>query len=173
MEDKKNSDIVAEQLETILNNDYYDADAEYRKNIASYVAELKAACTRAKIPMYVCLAVKNTEKETTYVNDCVLASLEQPIKGNRIAKLLLACKGADTNYPEYIKKDIQELTEYLDHLNRKGILDDSLGIKLTEDKIPDYLAIGEGLVTASPPQVLLNNGLPFNEDFDDLEDFDE
>lgn len=168
-----NNDIAKNNLQNALNNSIYSISSPLKNEIMELTSKLKAACNRARIPMFLCIAIQNTETETEYINDCVLASTELSNKGSRISKLLLACNGAETKIPAGVQENIRELTEYLDRLERKEINDSVANVKLCDDRIVNYLAIGDGLLEIEPPQNVMNGGISFNEDLEDLDDYEE
>ncbi len=145
---------ILEELED-YECDSFSPDSEYKKDISGCIAELKALCNRARLPMFLSIAVNNTQSGTQYINECILASVSDYNKGERISKLLLACNDAKIDYPPHIQKAIQDLSEYLSQLNRENKSDTVVDISLTEDKISDFVSIGEGLLEVGVAPELL------------------
>lgn len=135
--------------------DSFSPDSEYKKDIASCIAELKALCNRARLPMFLSIAVNNTKSGTQYINECILASVSEYNRGERISKLLLSCNDAKIDYPPHIQKAIQDLSEYLSQLNRENKNDIVVEASLTNNKISDFAAIGEGLLEVGVASELL------------------
>lgn len=88
------------------------------------------------MPMFVTVAVKNDKAGTEYASDMVLAGSGTELENNRISKLLLELNNIHQKYPDYIEKDIREISQYLERLNT-NIYPNS-GIELADNKINTF-----------------------------------
>ncbi len=125
-------------------------------NIKNIISQLKVLCNTEDVPMFVSVALKDDNKKTYYYNDCVLSSLGIHPKANRIAKLLLVANDADVEFPAHIKRDIEELSEFLSQLKSHT---DIGSRNLTDNKLYNYVAVGDGLAEALPPKSIFKNRL--------------
>ena len=113
--------------------DIYDKRKFYKTKLEPLIHELKLQCNMEHMPMFVTVAVKNDKAGTEYASDMVLAGSGTELENNRISKLLLELNNIHQKYPDYIEKDIREISQYLERLNT-NIYPNS-GIDLADNKI--------------------------------------
>lgn len=79
------------------NPNNFDKTHEYEDEILDLVTKLRIACNRNKVPMFVSVCVKNTDKETLYKNEMVSAvSSGIKLKDDKIVKFVNVLNGFDT-----------------------------------------------------------------------------
>lgn len=140
--------------------DYYDKRAIYNKEIKKIIKDLKLACNIEKMPMFVTVAVKNDKDTTDYESDMILASTGVSLTENQITKLLLSLNGFNIEPPDYIKKDIKELEDYLNMISFKRSKKNSkAGIKLTSDHIFEFDQLVTGKEDVRPPITSLEKNI--------------
>lgn len=105
------------------------------------IHKLKLHCNMEHMPMFCIVAVKNDDSGTEYVSDMVLAGSGTELKENKISKILLELNDIHQRYPDYIEKDIREISQYLEHIQSKSY--PTSGINLKEDKIDAFRQISE------------------------------
>ena len=118
--------------------DYFDKEKDYKKKIEPIINDLKFKCNIEKMPMFVTVCVKNTEEETKYRHNIIMASTGLQLTDNRINRLLLKVRGLDPEtIPDHIKKAADEIEEYIDNLTSEEtteIIDDEvIETKLLEE----------------------------------------
>ena len=69
--------------------DNYDKTKEYTKYVKPIVSELKKECGLNNIPFLFTAAIKNSESETVYKNEMLLAQTHVSLTDKRIARMLL------------------------------------------------------------------------------------
>ena len=116
--------------------DIYDKRKFYKTKLEPLIHELKLQCNMEHMPMFVTVAVKNDKAGTEYASDMVLAGSGTELENNRISKLLLELNNIHQKYPDYIEKDIREISQYLERLNT-NIYPNS-GIELADNKINTF-----------------------------------
>lgn len=116
--------------------DIYDKRKFYKTKLEPLIYELKLQCNMEHMPMFVTAAVKNDKAGTEYASDMVLAGSGTELENNRISKLLLELNNIHQKYPDYIEKDIREISQYLERLNT-NIYPNS-GIELADNKINTF-----------------------------------
>ena len=116
--------------------DIYDKRKFFKTKLEPLIHELKLQCNMEHMPMFVTVAVKNDKTDTEYASDMVLAGSGTELKNNRISKLLLELNDIHQKYPDYIEKDIREISQYLERLNTNVY--PSSGIELTDNKINTF-----------------------------------
>ena len=104
--------------------DIYDKRKFYKTKLEPLIHELKLQCNMEHMPMFVTVAVKNDKAGTEYASD------------NRILKLLLELNNIHQKYPDYIEKDIREISQYLERLNTNSY--PNSGIELADNKINTF-----------------------------------
>lgn len=119
---------------------------EYKKTATKTIEELAAICTRAKLPLFVCIADLDDDGNFKYNNKIVSASLELSKPAKRVNDLLLSVRNCGLKYPENIKKSIDELQSWLDSEQELNF-----GSDVTVNKFRDYYDIAEGLMEATLP----------------------
>lgn len=145
---------------------YYDKEKVYEEKILPLILELKTVCSAEKMPMFVSVAVSNSENETHYENDAVLASTGVRLTDNRIADVMLSMNGLIVDYPDYIKEDLRELEEFVERtsLKAKEVLESEQdyldGVELTEDQFKDFQKILIGGHKAALPDEM--KGIPLD-----------
>lgn len=72
--------------------DNYDKTKEYTKYVKPIVSELKKECGLNNIPFLFTAAIKNSESETVYKNEMLLAQTHVSLTDKRIARMLLRKK---------------------------------------------------------------------------------
>ena len=118
----------------MLKENFYNKKDVYDEHIAPIIRKLKDVCNIERMPMFVSVAIENKPDATNYANEVVLASTGTALADNRIANILLSMNKFDIDYPEYIKKDIRELEEYLEQTKSALATAPILDLKLAEDK---------------------------------------
>ena len=83
--------------------DNYDKTKEYTKYVKPIVSELKKECGLNNIPFLFTAAIKNSESETVYKNEMLLAQTHVSLTDKRIARMLLRMNGFDTKLPESVR----------------------------------------------------------------------
>ena len=91
----------------------------YDQELFEAISNLKLICSYKKIPMYAILAL-NEGGTTTYIRECIYASLDLSKREERIANLILAAKNGEERLPVHIEKCIQDLNTYIE--SRQTIL---------------------------------------------------
>ena len=86
--------------------DNYDKTKEYTKYVKPIVSELKKECGLNNIPFLFTAAIKNSESETVYKNEMLLAQTHVSLTDKRIARMLLRMNGFDTKLPESVTAEI-------------------------------------------------------------------
>lgn len=94
--------------------DNYDKTKEYTKYVKPIVSELKKECGLNNIPFLFTAAIKNSESETVYKNEMLLAQTHVSLTDKRIARMLLRMNGFDTKLPESVTAAMKTLAEYLE-----------------------------------------------------------
>lgn len=129
---------------------HYNKQKVFDEQIVPLLQQLKTICNIERMPMFISVAVENQPGKTVYRNDAVLASTGVRLEDNRIADILLSMNGLVTDYPEYIKKDIRELEEFVERTkafakekqeSERDFLD---GMELTEDQFVAFQRIVMG-----------------------------
>lgn len=138
----------------MIDSNYYDKTDEYKNNIEPLIKQLKMECNVEKIPMFVTVAIKNTEKETVYMSDAIYASCDLQLTDKKIGQLLLLSNGFSSEPPERIKECIRELQDYIDQ-NSTGIHLE--GVSLTSDRISvmDQLVRKNGHIIFNPQEKMI------------------
>lgn len=114
--------------------DIYDKRKIYRSKIAPLIKELKVRCNLECMPMFITVAVANSEEGTKYMNDAIHAGIDVTLKDDRISDVLLLLNGFESDMPEHIKRDLREVEDYADHL--KAVKNrDTVDVSLKKDKI--------------------------------------
>lgn len=101
-----------------------------------------------RMPMFVTVAVKNDSSGTEYASDMVLAGSGTELENNRISKLLLELNDIHQKYPDYIEKDIREISQYLEKINTKNYPVSEIDLK--DNKINAFHKITDPYSTSSP-----------------------
>lgn len=123
-------------------DDYYDKTKVYHSKLEKKIQELKLLCNMERMPMFITVAVANSPKKTTYMNDMVLASAGTKLTDDRISELLLYLNHMPMEPPAHIKKAISELTDYVDKVQK--YTGKPLDLNLQEDYIPKMKQIVDG-----------------------------
>ena len=126
------------------------------QKIDETISILSALCVEAKTPMFLSIARPDKVKGISYDNRIIAASLEMPGYAKRINKLILAVNNCDLKLPEYIQRDIEELTRWLEN---EGVYYSDEYMQV--DKFRDFLDVANGQVNAVVPHDLI-----LNKDFD-------
>lgn len=138
----------------MLQEIFYNKQSVYEEKIAPIIKELKNECYLEKMPMFVSVAVENTPDTTRYEHNVVLASTGTALKDNRIADILLSLNEFNIDYPDYIKKDLREIEEFLER-TKQGLLDAPIvETELTDDKTVGFQKIVMGGCKASMPEYM-------------------
>lgn len=132
---------------------------EYKKTIQKMINELSAVCTRAKLPLFICLADTDDDGNFKYNNKIVSASLELSKPAKRVNDLMLSVQNCGLKYPENIKKCIDELQSWLDAEQELYF-----GSDVTVNKFRDYYDIAEGLMEATLPYNINPNNIDDDEE---------
>ena len=75
----------------------FNKNSEYKSLLADKILELKQLCHICKIPMFITVCVKNTEKETFYEKEMIsAATCGYELADNQIAKHVNVTLGFDT-----------------------------------------------------------------------------
>lgn len=141
------------------------------KSIEDIVLELKNACNCKRAAMFVSVALRDDEGNTKYINECLLAALEEPKHITRINKLLLAVNEASIEVPDNINRCINELSSYIEQYKSALTKIKQIETTTSTDKYFDYLMVSEGLSKVSIPSELYGNSIE-DIDIDDLDDTD-
>lgn len=149
------------------NTSYYDKTEYVKDNIEPLVRQIKILCSSENIPMFISIATANDKTGTKYDNDVVLAMTGRHLTDNRIGKMLLAINDFDTDIPDRIKREAQDLQEYLDEVKEKKAT--KAKVRLKENKIDTLHRIGNGGDKIEVPKP---KSVPPT-DFDDDEDMGE
>ncbi len=130
-------------------NAVYNKEQTYKQRLKKLVTDLKLICISEKIPMFVTFAVADDGSSTKYIHDMVLSAAERDLSENRIAKILLYLNRFPAGFPDYIRKDIAELEDYLvkRRIAKEGSTED--GICLSENTLSDIALIADGLLELS------------------------
>ncbi len=148
---------------------YYEKKKVFEEKIQPLLFQLKTICNAEKMPMFISVAVENSPSGTLYANDAVLASTGVRLEDNRIADIMLSMNGLVTDYPDYIKKDLRELEEFIQRSKERtdslkesplGYIDDA---ELTEDQFPAFQKIILGGQKAVLPDTM--KGIPLAEKY--------
>jgi len=142
------------------------------KSIEDIVLELKNACNCKRTAMFVSVALRDDEGNTKYINECLLAALEEPKHITRINKLLLAVNEASIEVPDNINRCINELSSYIEQYKSALTKREQIETTASTDKYFDYLMVAEGLSKVSIPSELYGNSIE-DIDIDDLDDIDD
>lgn len=150
---------------------YENDDVITNKAIEDIILELKNACNCKRAAMFVSVAIKDDDGNTKYLNDCLLAALEEPKHITRINKLLLAVNEASIEVPDNINRCINELSSYVEQYKSALAKIEQIETTASTDKYFDYLMVAEGLSKVSVPPELYGNSIE-DIDIDDLDDAD-
>ena len=129
---------------------HYNKQRVFDEQIAPLIQQLKTICNIERMPMFISVAVENQPGKTVYRNDAVLASTGVYLEDNRIGDIMLSMNGLVTEYPDYIKKDLRELEEFVERTNAlakekvKSGEDFLDGMELTEDQFVAFQRIVMG-----------------------------
>ena len=94
--------------------DVYDKEDVYKATIEPKVRDLMLGCMSERLPMFVSVAVKNSEGGTSYVNNVVLGATSIRLKDNRIARILLHLNSfPQDTIPEDVDAALNTLYGYL------------------------------------------------------------
>ena len=103
-------------------NEVYDKTLEYNEEIAPLVDKLIQACNINRIPMFLCMAPKNTKEETTYETKVLSpAQFSTKLRKNYFSDFINVVNGLSTTYyqaPE--DKGSNEEYEELVELMKEG-----------------------------------------------------
>lgn len=125
----------------LTEKDIYDKKKYFKSKLEPLIRDLKLHCNMEHMPMFITVAVKNDNSGTEYASDMVLAGSGTELKENRISKILLELNDIHQKYPDYIEKDIREITQYLERLqNHSYPISD---IQLKDDKIAEFQKLSE------------------------------
>lgn len=76
---------------------YFDKTEEYESEIIDLVTQLRIACNRNKIPMFVSICIKNDENGTKYKNEMVgAASSGIKLNDDKLIKYVNVLNGFET-----------------------------------------------------------------------------
>ena len=117
--------------------DNYDKTKEYTKYVKPIVSELKKECGLNNIPFLFTAAIKNSESETVYKNEMLLAQTHVSLTDKRIARMLLRMNGFDTKLPESVTAAMKTLAEYLE-------VNAALDMQLQDLQLEDLRRIANG-----------------------------
>lgn len=124
---------------------YYNHEEELRHDILPIIRDLKLACYRHGMPMFVSVAYTNAPKKTEYYNDMLLSMVDADLSDDRISTMLLSLNRFDIEPPEYIRKAMSDIREYLDRLEEVGATEeDMLDTKLHGTQMQTLMRIGVG-----------------------------
>ena len=121
--------------------DNYDKTKEYTKYVKPIVSELKKECGLNNIPFLFTAAIKNSESETVYKNEMLLAQTHVSLTDKRIARMLLRMNGFDTKLPESVTAAMKTLAEYLE-VNAEPV--SALDMQLHDLQLEDLRRIANG-----------------------------
>lgn len=121
--------------------DNYDKTKEYTKYVKTIVSELKKECGLNNIPFLFTAAIKNSESETVYKNEMLLAQTHVSLTDKRIARMLLRMNGFDTKLPESVTAAMKTLAEYLE-VNAEPV--SALDMQLHDLQLEDLRRIANG-----------------------------
>ena len=119
--------------------DNYDKTKEYTKYVKPIVSELKKECGLNNIPFLFTAAIKNSESETVYKNEMLLAQTHVSLTDKRIARMLLRMNGFDTKLPDTAA--MKTLAEYLE-VNAAPV--SALDMQLQDLQLEDLRRIANG-----------------------------
>lgn len=135
----------------MLNENFYSKKEVYEEKIEPIIRELKNVCNSERMPMFVSVATENSIEGTTYASDVVLASTGTALTDNRISSILLSLNGFEIDYPDYIKKNIREIEEFVERTKSALPTAPILETELTDDKIVGFQQIVLGGSKATIP----------------------
>ena len=135
----------------MLNENFYNKKEVYEEKIEPIIRELKNVCNSERMPMFVSVATENSVEGTTYASDVVLASTGTALTDNRISSILLSLNGFEIDYPDYIKKNIREIEEFVERTKSALPTAPILETELTDDKIVGFQQIVLGGSKATIP----------------------
>lgn len=93
------------------------------------------------IPFLFTAAIKNSESETVYKNEMLLAQTHVSLTDKRIARMLLRMNGFDTKLPESVTAAMKTLAEYLE-VNAEPV--SALDMQLHDLQLEDLRRIANG-----------------------------
>ena len=111
------------------------------KYVKPIVSELKKECGLNNIPFLFTAAIKNSESETVYKNEMLLAQTHVSLTDKRIARMLLRMNGFDTKLPESVTAAMKTLAEYLE-VNAAPV--SALDMQLQDLQLEDLRRIANG-----------------------------
>ena len=124
----------------------YNKKKEYQTEIAPVIMELKELCSKHGIPMFFAAAYKNTEKETYYIYEMLMAASNRKLADNQIHALLLSINGFQIDYPE----DVKEAISLLEHFLHRSDNVEHLDLGLTEDNFAGFEEIRNNAIVKLP-----------------------
>lgn len=79
------------------NSNYFDKTAEYEDGIIDLITQLRIACNRNDIPMFVSVCIKNDEHGSVYKNEMVgAASSGIKLEDDKLIKFVNVLNGFET-----------------------------------------------------------------------------
>ena len=126
--------------------DVYDKEDVYKATIEPKVRDLMLGCMSERLPMFVSVAVKNSEGGTSYVNNVVLGATSIRLKDNRIARILLHINSfPQDTIPEDVDAALNTLCRYLSTIGGDETFADSSedGVVLTDDLLNSFRMIAK------------------------------
>lgn len=127
--------------------DIYDKEDVYKAAIEPHVRDLMVRCLSEHLPMFISVAVKNTEEGTEYANNVVLGTTSVHLKDNRLAGILLYLNGfKQRDLPEDVEAALRTLQQYLSSIKGDGSLShmESADVALTDDLLNEFCMITGG-----------------------------
>ena len=138
----------------MLDENFYSKKDVYEDKIEPIIRELKSVCNTERMPMFVSVVTENQPEGTTYASEVVLASTGTALTDNRIASILLSLNEFEIDYPDYIKKNIREIEEFVERTKSALPTAPILETELTDDKIVGFQQIVMGGYKASMPDFM-------------------
>ncbi len=143
----------------------YDKTKVYKNKIEPLMQKLMLTCNSEGIPMFATFAVRNSQDETEYKSEMLLATTEKQLAVNNIAKCLLKLNTFDTKFPDYILRDLREIGEYVAEMNdTSGEMKEE--IRLTYDVMSDM-----NMIVKNKADIMFKAGVVSKVIDDDLDDF--
>lgn len=138
----------------MLDENFYSKKDVYTEKIEPLILELKNICNSERMPMFVSVATDNQPEGTTYASEVVLASTGTALTDNRIASILLSLNGFEIDYPDYIKKNIREIEEFVERTKSALPTAPIFETELTDDKIVGFQQVVMGGCKTSIPDFM-------------------
>ena len=95
------------------NNNIFNHEKLYNTEIEPLINEIRKICAEHKVPCFVCVAVSNNAKKTTYKYDGILPGfLELELNDDQFAKHLCVANGFDVK-PIGVSNDFSDVADFI------------------------------------------------------------